>query len=151
MTGPTLFACFALAGLLPAVAYSSYDQCSRPCDCEGIGWTRVAGIDMSNSQHKCPPNWKLFHSKGVRGCRRKVTTNTGCDSAIFKVNQRYSRVCGKLTAYQLGDPDAFLGAFGGSNIEQAYINGVLLTYGAAGSRTHSSLLLAIVSLMRLSR
>ena len=53
-------------------------------------------------------------------------------------NSSYSRVCGRITAIQRGSPDAF-----GYNIinkthdiESAYVDGVSLTHGAAGSRQH---------------
>ena len=72
----------------------------------------------------------------IRGCGR--TTQNG-DSAIFPSNDRtYSRVCGKIIAYQNGTTNAFAPFVSGGNvnIEGPYVDGLSLTYGPAGSRQH---------------
>ena len=48
--------------------------------------------------------------------------------------QSYSRVCGRIIAYQFGGPDASI--IGSHNLEGYYVEGVSLTHGAAGSRQH---------------
>ncbi len=49
----------------------------------------------------------------------------------------YTRVCGKVLAVMTGDPDAFLNSIIGYNsIDQSYVDGVSVTYGAVGSRKH---------------
>jgi hypothetical protein len=96
-----------------------------PCACGGSGgWTRIADLNMTDPGQSCPTNWNLI-STPVRGCAR--TTDGGCDSAIFPSNgQSYSRVCGKVIAYQQGSSDAFEGE----------LDGVSLTHGPAASREH---------------
>ena len=106
------------------------------CDCGGPGWTQVAYINMSDPSQQCPNNWNTYNDNGIRGCNRRSQNNT-CDSAIFPVNGIYTRVCGKVLAYSRGDPDAFLNSIRGINsIEQSYVDGVSVTYGAPGSRKH---------------
>ena len=111
---------------------------SRPvCGCGGIGWTKVADVNMTNTNQQCPTNWTLYSSNGTRGCGRRSSTSNTCDSVLFPVNQNYSRVCGKIEAYQRGDADGFLNSINGiSSIEQSYIDGVSVTYGPPGSRRH---------------
>ena len=90
---------------------------------------------MSNSSQPCPSSWNLITSP-LRGCVPS-TSDATCDSAIFPTNgQTYSRVCGRVNAYQQGSPDAFHLDAGTSSLEEAYVDGVSLTHGAAGSRKH---------------
>ncbi len=91
-------------------------------------------MDQDSSPHpsqQCPSTWTLITTP-VRGCGRSVTS---CESAFFPSNGRsYSRVCGRVLAYQKGDPEALLHR--NIDLEGAYIDGVSLTHGAAGSRQH---------------
>ena len=51
--------------------------------------------------------------------------------------QSYSRVCGRINAYQFGTPSAFgPSVLGNPGLEGVYLEGVSLTYGDAGSRRH---------------
>ena len=107
------------------------------CGCGGIGWTKVADVNMTNTSRQCPTNWTLYSSNGIRGCGRRSSTSNTCDSVLFPVNQNYSRVCGKIEAYRRGDTDGFLNSIRGkSSISQSYIDGVSVTYGPPGSRRH---------------
>ena len=106
------------------------------CGCGGKDWTKVADVNMTNTNQQCPTTWNLYSSNGIRGCGRQSSTNT-CDSVLFPVDQNYSRVCGKIEAYRRGDTDGFLNSIRGINsIEQSYIDGVSVTYGSPGSRRH---------------
>ena len=114
-----------------------------PCPCGGPGdWTRIAHLNMSDPTQQCPPSWGLITTP-VRGCGRGSAANGSCESATFPSNGRsYSRVCGRVNAYQKGSPDAFdpsvRGIFDVQNpgLEDPYIDGVSLTYGTAGSHQH---------------
>ena len=109
-----------------------------PCACGGPGqWSRIAFFNMSDPSQQCPSSWNLFTSP-VRGCVSSVTTGPSCDSAIFPSNGKlYSRVCGRVNAYQKGSPDGFRASIeGNSGLEGVYIDGVSLTHGAPGSRQH---------------
>ena len=106
--------------------------------CEGIGWTRVAYLDMTDPGSVCPTNWTL-HTSPVRGCGQTQTASYTCDSAFFSVSgQSYSRVCGRILAYQAGLTDSFyVSAFAGrTSIDSAYVDGASVTHGPAGSRQH---------------
>ena len=72
----------------------------------------------------------------VRGCGQSASSE--CDSAIFTLtSQSYSRVCGKVIAYQRGIPNAFRSSiFSAPGLESVYVDGVSLTHGAEGSRQH---------------
>ena len=112
------------------------------CACAAGLWTRVVHLDLSDPSHQCPDNWTLT-SGPVRGCGRSSAAAEMCDSAFFSSGgQSYSRVCGRLNAYQRGSPDAFdpsnlgFGANPNPGVEGVYIDGVSLTHGAAGSRQH---------------
>ena len=49
-------------------------------------------------------------------------------------NIQYSRVCGKVIAYQVGTTNAFLN--GGNAISSDYVDGVSLTHGDPTMRQH---------------
>ena len=105
--------------------------------CGGIEWTRVAYVDMRDPGSVCPTNW-ILHTSPVRGCIRISPSSFSCDSAIFSARgQSYSRVCGRILAYQRGSTDAFWNTFRShSSIESAYVDGLSLTHGPVGSRQH---------------
>lgn len=127
----------AITSILQDNVIPLLERRSPPCPCGGPGpWRRVAHLDMSDPNQQCPPNWRLVTP--ARGCGRS-TAGESCDSAIFPADNRpYSRVCGRVIAYQEGDPEAFSPTLNGRNprLESAYIDGVSLTRGAVGSRQH---------------
>lgn len=107
------------------------------CDCGDNGCIKVVSIDMTKSSQQCPASWNLYNSNRIRGCGRGSTTMHTCYSALFVVNKNYSRICGKIMAYQRGDADDFLNSINGRNsIEGSYMDGVSVTYGAPGSCRH---------------
>ena len=73
-----------------------------------------------------------FNSGDNRGCGRSSGANS-CDSAFFPSNgSTYSRVCGRIIAYQRGNPDA-LGALFllnnvGLGLEDPYVDGLSLRW-----------------------
>ena len=115
-----------------------------PCACGGQReWSRIAHLNMTDPSQNCPSNWTL-RSSPVRGCGKSTTS---CDSAFFPPNgHRYSRVCGRVIAYQYGTPDAFYYSIrSGRNIDQVYMAGVSLTHGAVGARQHIWSFIAAIS------
>ena len=106
--------------------------------CGDRKWTKVAHLDMRGPGSVCPTNWTL-HTSPVRGCGQTQNATTSCDSAIFSVrNQVYSKVCGKVLAYQKGSTDAFHTsvAVRQMSIDIAYVDGISITHGPVGSRQH---------------
>ena len=110
-----------------------------PCSCGGPGeWTRIAFLNMTNHSQQCPTNWNLITSP-VRACGRSSTGANTCDSAFFPSNGRlYSHVCGRIIGFQQGTTDAFHASISGTatGLGNAYMDGVSLTHGAAGSQQH---------------
>ena len=95
--------------------------------CGDHGWRRVVYLNMTNPHTTCPSGWQLTgYSK--RTCGRVSTGDRTCDSATFPVSGgQYNRICGRITAYQYGEPDAFANT--GRSIDQAYACGVSVTHG----------------------
>ena len=96
-------------------------------NCGGHGWRRVAYLNMTNPHTTCPSGWQLTgYSK--RTCGRVSTGLNTCDSATFPVSGgQYNIICGRITAYQYGGPDAFYNR--GRSIDEAYSCGVSVTHG----------------------
>ena len=113
-----------------------YCDFNRQCGCDGpSAWTRVAFLNMSDPSHVCPSNW-LTISNPVRVCGKGAST-TGCGSVYFSTfGMTYYRVCGRITAYQYGAPDALNHDVTQSrDIDAAHLDGVSLTHGRE-SRQH---------------
>ena len=100
--------------------------------CGGTGgWRRVVYLNMTNQSTTCPSGW-LLTDYSKRSCGRLSSTTRTCDSTIFPVSGgRYSRICGRIRAYQHGVPDAFLAYNRGyvTTIDGSYVSGVSMTHG----------------------
>ena len=96
------------------------------------GWRRTVYLDMTDPNTNCPSGWNMTgYSK--RTCGRATDGYNTCDSVFFPVNGGpYSQVCGRITAYQWGLPDAFYGYTnaGQTTIDSAYVSGVAVMYGS---------------------
>ena len=103
--------------------------------CNGVpGWRRVAFINMTDTRYNCPTGLTLT-SYSKRTCGRYHTLGGGCSSTTFSVRDLpYSRVCGRIMAYQFGATTAYEYYTRGININ--YVAGVSLTHGAPGRRQH---------------
>ena len=112
----------------------------RPCDCGGPGWKKIAFHDFS--QQECPPDFTRRYGRynnvscvatnRVRTCRSYFYSS----SLPLPVQGRsYSSVCGRVRGH--GHGFAFRkGIYCNYSLEQAYVEGVSLTHGQAGRRTH---------------
>ena len=89
-------------------------------------WYQAAYINMNDSGHHCPTQWREYMSNSVRVCGRPESSSPSCASVTFSIGLRYSRVCGRIIGYQVGSPDAF---FTSRTIDQIYADGVSVTYG----------------------
>ena len=89
---------------------------------------RVANFNMSDTNQHCPSGFRLITSP-KRTCG---TLGSSCVSTTFPLNGvKYSKVCGKIIAYQYGSPDAF-GSFNpyrSFTVDDRYVDGVSLTRG----------------------
>ncbi len=102
------------------------------CSCNAAReWMRVANINMTDSNQTCPTAFTLKTSvtPPLRTCGRSVF---GCTHAIFPTfGIEYSRVCGKIIAYQDGSPDGFFpyNVDLSRTIDDHYVDGISLTHG----------------------
>ena len=108
-----------------------YCNMERSCCSNGArGWMKVADVDMTDSNQQCPNGFKL-NSRTTAPLRTCGRPDRGCVSTTFPVNGvQYSRVCGRIVAYQVGSPSAF-----GFITTNNPINGIILTHGES-SRQH---------------
>ena len=101
--------------------------------CGGTGgWRRVVYLNMTDDNTNCPTGWNLInYSK--RTCGRATLGQLKCDSVFFTVcGGCYTKVCGRITAYQYNYPDGFETYQHGlaTTIDDAYVSGVSLTHGS---------------------
>ena len=100
--------------------------------CGSGRWNRVAHLNMSNSSQQCPSAWREYNNitDGVRGCRRPQSSSGSCHTTFYPNCRRYSRVCGRVVGYQIGNTDAFGHKAAGHTIDSYYVYGVSVTHGA---------------------
>ena len=95
------------------------------------GWRRVVYLDMTDPSTTCPSGWNMTgYSK--RTCGRATDGTNICDSATFPVRGgEYTRICGRIRAYQWGGVDGFWNYHHGrvTTIDGAYVEGVSVTHG----------------------
>ena len=86
----------------------------------------MAFLNMTDPSEVCPSNLFL-HTSPVRGCGQKPDTTLACDSVVFPVNSIKKD-------HQMFFANSILN--GQTSIDSAYVDGVSLTHGPAGSRQH---------------
>ena len=95
--------------------------------CGSRWWTQVASYNFTDPSTSCPGDWQLVTSP-VRACSR-VTTNE-CDSVSFSTHRHeYTRVCGRVIAYQRGPAYGFWLGSHTNTLDSNYIDGVSITHG----------------------
>ena len=104
--------------------------CDMTRSCGGVtgGWVRVGYLDMTDSSHQCPSGFTEHRDSNIRTCQRN-DTSAGCGSVMIDVPYHYSKVCGRVRAYQVGTTNAFEGR-SSPNIDSNYVDGVSLTHGS---------------------
>ena len=110
-----------------------YCDMTRSCGNITGGWMRVASLNWSNESLPCPDGFREHNDSGIRTCGINSTSTGSCSSLIFKTYSTvYSRVCGKINAYQVGSTDAFdtRQRHGNITIDSNYVDGVSLTHGS---------------------
>ena len=105
---------------------------SKEYSCGGTGgWRRVVYLNMTDPNNTCPFGWNMTgYSK--RTCGRNNTGYRACSSATFPVSGgEYSRVCGRIKAYQYGPTQGFISYHSRevTTIDDAFAGGVSLTHG----------------------
>ena len=107
------------------------------CGDQDSSWTRVAYLNMTDSSQTCPSAWATINTT-VRACGRRQSNSGSCDSVFYSTNRlSYIQVCGRIIGYQYSSPNAFNSSVTGNiSLDSWYVDGVSLTYGPPGSRTH---------------
>ena len=106
------------------------------------GWDRIAYLNLSDSSHQCPGDFREATFDGIRLCARDSTADTSrevCTSTTFSSNGiPYSAVCGRVVGYQYGHANGFNynTVDGPRTIDEYYADGVTLTHGPVGAREH---------------
>ncbi|XP_064388047.1 uncharacterized protein LOC135336227 [Halichondria panicea] len=115
----------------PVQVYCDMNRTSCSCNTAG-GWMRVANLDMTDPNQNCPEGLSLV-TRGelpLRTCGG--IEGPGCTSTTYSTyGVEYSKVCGRIIAYQSGSPDAFTQYFRNRaiSIDDVYVDGVSLTHG----------------------
>ena len=104
-----------------------YCDITRSCGNITGGWARVAELDMTNSSHQCPSSLTQHNDFNIRTCRRTESSG-GCSPVTINIPYSYSRVCGRVIAYQVGLTNAFAQR-SNPTLEDDYVDGVSLTRG----------------------
>ena len=111
----------------PQLVYCSLNE-NRCCGESNEKWMRIAYLNMSDPGAQCPYNWREIQSP-IHTCRRQ--NNTSISSVNYtSYGIPYSRVCGRIIAYQFGTPDGFLGYIqqDQQRINDAYVDGISVTF-----------------------
>ncbi len=119
---------------------TDFFKCFNNCDCRNYpaAWTQVGHLNMNDSSQSCPSAWEKISNTTVRGCGRQTSNTSSCDSVFYSTGGiSYTRICGQIIGYQFSSPNAFHSSINGNaSLESWYIDGVSLTHGPPGSRTH---------------
>ena len=105
------------------------------------GFLRMASINMSDPNTDCPDGLSLRTDGNLRTCQRN-RHESGCSSTYFSSSEvEYSRVCGRIRGYQWSSPNAFYFSYKNKMkilpmIDEAFVDGVILTYKEGESRKH---------------
>ena len=98
---------------------------------KGGGWRRIASLNMTDPNEKCPTQFRLYSQGGVRACGRPVTSSGSCVGITFPSRDiKYSQVCGKVIGYQYNSPDGASAYSSSKDINSPYIDGIILTHGS---------------------
>ena len=94
---------------------------------KGGGWRRIASLNMTDPNEKCPTQFRTYSQDGVHACGRPATSSGSCVGITFSSRDiRYSQVCGRVIGYQYYTVD---GSRSNGNINSAYVDGISLTHG----------------------
>ena len=108
-------------------AVRMYCDVTRSCGGVTGGWMRVVRLDLSNTSTSCPSGLRERVDSGIRTCGIE-SKGAACPSVMFSTSGvEYTKVCGKILAYQFGTPDAFNSP--NPAIDSNYVDGVSLTHG----------------------
>ena len=108
-------------------AVNVYCDMARHCCGSTGGWMRVAYLNMTDTSQQCPEGFRL-RSEPKRTCELIDV----CTSIFYPSRDiQYSKVCGRVRAYQYGAPLAFWRYYRGydTTIDSSYVSGMSITHG----------------------
>ncbi len=116
----------------PVQVYCDMNRTSCSCNTAGR-WMRVANLDMTDPNQNCPAGFRLVNrtEPPLRTCGR-VEGRAVCTSTTYSTyGVEYSKVCGRIIAYQSSTSDAFnpYSNDRAVSIDDVYVDGVSLTHG----------------------
>ena len=79
------------------------EEFTHPCG--GSGWKLAVYRDFRDPDTPCPPEWQqTLYSERPYTCGRPISGFPGCGTVTFSEtgNLEYSKVCGRIKAYQFG-------------------------------------------------
>ena len=103
-------------------------NCDMELECGGQkgGWTTIVRLNISKGDI-CPSGWTRITISGKVVCR-SGNDASGCYSAIFTTyNITFNKICGQVTGYQKGAPEAFQSP--AKSINDHYVTGLSITLG----------------------
>ena len=115
--------------------------CDMTRSCGGVtgGWIRVAHLDFNDSSTTCPSGFRESSVDSVTRTCGIESSGPACPAVMFSTSGvEYTKVCGKVLAYQFSSPDAFGSTRSikeNRTIDSNYVDGVSLTHGS-GPREH---------------
>ncbi len=121
---------YSLAGDSSEKVYCDMDRQSCGCGNQW-GWMQVGNINMTDPTQQCPEGFRLRPATYKRMCEAARDT-AGCSSIVFPTHSvQYSRVCGRVKAYQYASPNAFAPYYVHRSwtIDSLYVEGVSITHG----------------------
>ena len=96
-------------------------------------YTHIYSLDMRIPGQTCPSPLKYSTSGNLRLCGKN--TGSSCNSVIIPTSGKsYTKVFGRIRAYQWGSPDAFQGRSSTITIDGNYVDGISVTYGSSPRR-----------------
>ena len=108
--------------------------CDMALSCGAVtgGWMRVAELNMTDTSQQCPNGLVERDSSGTRRCEID-DFSSGCFPTMYStLNVSYTKVCGRITAYQVGSTNSFRRFYENfqTTIDSVYVDGVSLTHGS---------------------
>ena len=104
---------------------------SQMFPCGDPGWTRIAYLNTTNDS-TCPRPW-LGNEADITlpTCRKSFPNRRGCNGVFYNTGgSSYNEICGRMTGYQHGLPQAFLSSTVSIDSNVAYVDGVSITHGS---------------------
>ena len=87
----------------------------------------AAALNITDPFQFCPSAWRSGTINGIRVCGRPLTSNNMCHSTFYSTGGRtFSSVCGRVTRWQVGCPEAFHSS---RSISTPNVEGVSITHG----------------------